>query len=165
METKKSALPTTTKFSGLIGILIFLFIVYSFSDAVLTFLTMATAAGADGKSLFAGRSALFIVLLAENATLIPFSALAGVFLWTKKRFAVPVIQFFLMTVMAFKIIELAIVLSDSLRKANEYLPSVLDTILVKIVLGVLVPALMLAYLFKRERKIDLDAHPKPPSDS
>jgi hypothetical protein len=144
----------TTKFTGVIGLLMFLFLVFLFIDSGIGVITGAKAASLPNQPLATGENPLFVIGLAVNAVLAA-AAFGSLFLfWTKRVFAKRLIMALFLCLIAFRIFELVLAFTPGVTKAASAPVSILDTVLVKGLIGVVLPVIFLVYLFAPERDSD-----------
>jgi hypothetical protein len=164
METvgKKNVL--TSKFTGFIGLCIFMFLLFVFMDTSLTLWSAVVGALNEERSVFPEGKLLYSLVMASYFVLSPFSVVCGVLFWSKRLFAVRLLEAFLALLILARAFELVLSFVPEVTGVQGFSASLTDSILVKLSLGIVVPGLLLFYLLRPERRIETDQGVKPRSD-
>ncbi|MBN2352406.1 MAG: hypothetical protein JXD23_07545 [Spirochaetales bacterium] len=150
----------TTKFAGGIGMCLYMFLVFLLIDSGAATVSGMIAAAAGRLTIIPHGHILFTLSLWANA-LLAVSTFAGLILfWTKRLFAKRLITILLIVLVAFRIFEVTLSFIPEVTRAAAVSVSILDTFLIKVLLGIVVPGLFLFYLFAPERGSDHLSDPR-----
>jgi hypothetical protein len=164
MEPMTNKPVLTSKYMGFVGICLFLYLIFVFMDSFLTGLGALSGAAAAGKNLFVENSFLFLIILIANIVYVPFSLFCGVVFWTKRLWTIVLLRIYFLSLIAFKLFELILSFIPEVTKVSGFSATLMDSILVKLVLGIMCPLALVIYLFRPDRKIEMQPVTKPRSD-